>query len=83
MTSLTTLKVRLNVVEFIQKINLHLLCKASECLSYHFDDDDFSDIDDFVGGYSDVQPADDYIQSIADEVMKNKQYFAIKTFKVI
>jgi len=45
-----------------------LLIKASECLSYHFDDDDFSDYVDIDGGYSEVKPADDYIQSIADEV---------------
>ena len=56
---------------------MHLLSKASESLSYHFDDDDFSDYIDIDGGYSEVQPADDYIQSIADEVSKNKQYFAI------
>ena len=59
---------------------MHLFSKASECLSYHFDDDDFSDYVDIDGGYSEVQPADNYIQSIADEVCKKQKRFASKTF---
>jgi len=62
-----------------------LLIKASECLSYHFDDDDFSDYVDIDGGYSEVQPADNYIQSIADEVKckVQKKFKGRKMYKAI